>query len=185
MHKHLKILAPLATLLLFTSAYLMLEHYSAQGHRHSLMIAVLTCTFFFAATLYAFRHYVPLNYKMALLLLFGIIWIRHTSLHAVYTSFTLVYCVLVIAYLPKGKILLFNRLGDYSYGVYIYAFPVQQSLAHWFPSITLGEMITWASVITLALSALSWHFIEYPILQRKAKVTQTLRFWHNSPQSKS
>ncbi|MGB3797620.1 MAG: acyltransferase, partial [Alteraurantiacibacter sp.] len=36
----------------------------------------------------------------------------------------LVYTVLWLALVPKGPLLKFNRVGDYSYGIYIYAFPI-------------------------------------------------------------
>ena len=35
--------------------------------------------------------------------------------------------VLHAAYLFGGPVRAYNRLGDYSYGVYIYAFPIQQA----------------------------------------------------------
>ncbi|MEP6822794.1 MAG: hypothetical protein ABI946_10640 [Chthoniobacterales bacterium] len=42
--------------------------------------------------------------------------------------FFFAYSVLALAFLPGGVVRQFNRFGDYSYGLYIYAFPVQQSL---------------------------------------------------------
>jgi peptidoglycan/LPS O-acetylase OafA/YrhL len=38
-----------------------------------------------------------------------------------------------LAYVPSGWIRKYNRVGDYSYGIYIYAFPVQQSVAALIP----------------------------------------------------
>lgn len=53
----------------------------------------------------------------------------------------LAYLVLVLAYLPGGALRQFNRLGDYSYGVYIYAFPVQQAVTALSPQIGLPAHI--------------------------------------------
>jgi peptidoglycan/LPS O-acetylase OafA/YrhL len=68
--------------------------------------------------------------------------------------------VLHLAYLPKGRIRAFNDWGDCSYGVYIYAFPVQQALASLFPHLPLMAMVALSGALALALSALSWTLIE-------------------------
>lgn len=65
----------------------------------------------------------------------------------------------------------FGRYGDVSYGVYIYAFPVQQTVV-WmtgkdFPFVA-GLLI--ASVATLACAFLSWHLVEHPALRLKSRL---------------
>src|SRR5689334_6601364 len=47
------------------------------------------------------------------------------------------YLLIYAAYAQWPVIRLYNKLGDYSYGIYIYAFPVQQSAAHFFPGISV------------------------------------------------
>lgn len=56
---------------------------------------------------------------------------------------------------------------DFSYGIYIYAFPVQQALVYYFPKIGLPLYLLTASILTIILSALSWYLIEKPALQFK------------------
>jgi hypothetical protein len=70
-------------------------------------------------------------------------------------------CSAAIARLPKLP-------GDYSYGVYIYAFPVQQTVATLWPGATPQQMFLVATVVTLLLSIASWHLIELPA-QRSGK----------------
>lgn len=77
----------------------------------------------------------------------------------VYTA-ALAYMLFFVAYIPSGIIRKYNKLGDYSYGVYIYAFPVQQSTAALLPGISVLYMVTLSTVFTLVLSVISWHFIE-------------------------
>lgn len=61
-----------------------------------------------------------------------------------------------------------KRIGDWSYGTYLYGFPVQQTLAllglHHYgqASFVLGS-----TLLTLALAGLSWHLIERPALRWK------------------
>lgn len=70
------------------------------------------------------------------------------------------YLVLYLALVPAGCIRRFNALGDYSYGMYIYAFPVQQALAHLWRGIGPFEMMASSFFITLLLATASWHLIE-------------------------
>jgi peptidoglycan/LPS O-acetylase OafA/YrhL len=81
---------------------------------------------------------------------------------------TIAYIVLWFAYVPGGWMRGFNRLGDYSYGVYIYAFPVQQAVIATAPDMGALGVFAWATAITLPLAMASWHWIEKPALARKA-----------------
>lgn len=83
----------------------------------------------------------------------------------------LVFPFVVIAYGVASSSLgsLFNRLGDCSYGVYIYAFPVQQFLLQVFPSISYSLYLFLSVVISMALGFLSWHLVEKRFLDFKPK----------------
>lgn len=78
----------------------------------------------------------------------------------------LAYATFWAAYVPGGWIRAYNRLGDYSYGVYIYAFPAQ-GLAVW---LTGGDAMNpylnmlISLPLTLIPSVLSWHYLEKPAL---------------------
>ena len=65
-----------------------------------------------------------------------------------------------------------GRYGDFSYGIYIYAFPVQQLFIYWglmaLP-FALGLGITVIAILSLAVA--SWHWIEKPALQLKRPQT--------------
>jgi peptidoglycan/LPS O-acetylase OafA/YrhL len=56
---------------------------------------------------------------------------------------------------------------DYSYGIYIYAFPVQQTLVSFWPQMPLSAYLLSTFVITVALAATSWHLVEKPALKYK------------------
>jgi len=75
------------------------------------------------------------------------------------------YIMLCLAYLPTGRILRFNRLGDYSYGVYVYAFPTQQTLMCLLPGLGVGALFASSMIVTLAMAVVSWHFVEKPALR--------------------
>lgn len=67
----------------------------------------------------------------------------------------------------------YARLGDYSYGVYIYAFPIEQIIAWLAPGCGPARMIAVALPVTVAAAVLSWHFVEHPALVRR----HVLRRW--------
>ncbi len=82
---------------------------------------------------------------------------------------TIAYMLFFVAYVPSGRIRAYNRLGDYSYGLYIYAFPVQQTLAALIPGISIMQMLLGSTVLTLLLAVLSWHLIERRALGLKGR----------------
>lgn len=66
-----------------------------------------------------------------------------------------------------------GRYGDLSYGLYLYAFPVQQLLVMWLgPHRPYPLMLTLTLLASLALAWLSWHIIERPALSLKPKPAQ-------------
>jgi peptidoglycan/LPS O-acetylase OafA/YrhL len=134
------------------------------------------CTFFSGATCFVMRERIVLSWSVfwPLAALLGASSLDKHLFFAVFLA-TLAYLVLVLAYLPGGAVRRYNRVGDYSYGTYIYAFPVQQSVAALVPGVSLAPMIALASVGTLALAALSWHLIERPALELKEALSRARR----------
>lgn len=55
--------------------------------------------------------------------------------------------------------------GDYSYGIFLYGFPVQQSLISALPWLPWYAHLPLSYLITFALAAFSWHAIEAPALK--------------------
>src|SRR3990170_1234498 len=78
--------------------------------------------------------------------------------------------VLWFAYRPSGWIRKFNLFGDYSYGLYIYAFPIQQSIAFSLNKMSPASMFILSYQLTLILAVMSWYLVEKPALGLKGKV---------------
>lgn len=102
-------------------------------------------------------------YICVLSLITNFIYIKSVTIYFLTAPYILFY----IVYIPKGKIRLFNRLGDYSYGVYIYAFPIQQLIIQCLPNISFNQYVLTCSAITIIMAWLSWNLIERNALKLK------------------
>ena len=79
------------------------------------------------------------------------------------------YLLMGLAYLPWLHPLSLGRFGDFSYGTYLYAYPIQQSLvmrAH--GAISPWLLFAEAAPLTLAAGALSWFLVERHFLERNS-----------------
>lgn len=131
--------------------------------------------FFSGVSCYVLKNWIVLSNKI-FALVFGVILLSafySKEVFFVIYHVTIAYITLWVAYMPRGGIRNFNRLGDYSYGVYIYAFPVQQSVVALVPGISVGGLIFFSSVFTFFFAFLSWHLVEKHAL--KLKSTRTFR----------
>ncbi|OQR35509.1 hypothetical protein BWR59_05285 [Pseudomonas sp. Bc-h] len=77
------------------------------------------------------------------------------------------YLIFYLGFATNSFVDRYNQLGDYSYGVYIYAFPVQEILAHQVKGIGPISMMLVAFPIVLIAAMFSWHFIEKPAMARR------------------
>lgn len=80
----------------------------------------------------------------------------------------LAYVVLVAAYHPRLALPAFNRVGDYSYGLYVYSFPLQQTLMQRWPGLEPAGLFALSLPLGLAVAAVSWHALERPALALKS-----------------
>jgi peptidoglycan/LPS O-acetylase OafA/YrhL len=90
--------------------------------------------------------------------------------------FTLPYCLIVLAYNTPARLNKFGRHGDFSYGLYLYAFPVQQILAN----LAISTINWWTGFIAtfafaLILAVLSWRFVESPALRVRSTLMAKIR----------
>jgi peptidoglycan/LPS O-acetylase OafA/YrhL len=136
----------------------------------------LVWMFFCGAALYAGKDTVQLSstYALACLVALFIALINPAVFIVVY-YLVVGYIVLWFAYVPKGWLRHFNRFGDYSYGIYIYSFVVQQSIISLKPTISVFELFIGSSAVTLLISILSWHWIEKPALALKGHCVEWFR----------
>lgn len=121
----------------------------------------VACMFMMGASLYVLRDRCPLSARLVLfagcIILSAVI--QRSFFHFAYTLL-FPYVVLGIAFIPGGAIRRFNACGDYSYGIYIYSFPIQQSVLAALGVISPVTMFLLSFACTLLLAIPSWHFVE-------------------------
>jgi peptidoglycan/LPS O-acetylase OafA/YrhL len=76
----------------------------------------------------------------------------------------------------------FTPRSDYSYGLYLYAFPIQQALIAANPAITPWILIALTTTLALVFAVMSWHVVERPFLALKA--TPSVRNAFRSPSTR-
>ncbi len=63
------------------------------------------------------------------------------------------------------------QIGDLSYGIYLYAFPVQQTLWHFFhPRLPLSQILALSALVSTLLAWATWELVEYPALRLKPRL---------------
>lgn len=126
--------------------------------------------FALGAAAYTLRERVVLAWPVALLLLAScyVSGLGPTPVRVVVWTVAAVYLSYWFAYAlpPVGRLV--RRWGDPSYGVYIWAFPVQQTIVQVAGHhLTAWGLVAIATPVTVLLAQLSWHLVEAPALRHK------------------
>lgn len=126
-------------------------------------LAKLAFPFMIGVLFYVWRARLALSWTIGLLLA-ALAMAAHGTLLFPEIFFTaLAYWVFLVGYLPRGVIRHYNRLGDYSYGIYIFAFPIQQLMVYLGIKTPVMNILL-SFPLALACAILSWTFIERPAL---------------------
>lgn len=127
------------------------------------------------AALFAWRERIVLSWwwLAALAALWVVSW--ESSWTPITATIFIAYAVLVLAY--RGPLVLnaVARPGDVSYGVYIYAFPVQQTIVLAWDGISPLALTMLAAPVTYLLGLASWRLVEVRALAHKPRPARASR----------
>jgi peptidoglycan/LPS O-acetylase OafA/YrhL len=133
---------------------------------------VLLMSFTMGIVAYQWRERIPVHggvFAAAVAALYGAWSFRGT---AVLGLIPLTYCMAYLGVQPLPRLKLLPQ-GDYSYGIYLYGFPIQQALVFLFPALKIWwALFSVAALVALAIAMASWHFVERPALSLKRIVTR-------------
>lgn len=100
-------------------------------------------------------------------LAFTLLLFRET---AYFACLPIAYCTVYVglSQIPKTIVV---ATGDYSYGLYLYGYPIQQTYSYLFP----GHRVWWLNIpftmlFGLAFAALSWHVVEAKVLRWRKRI---------------
>lgn len=116
-------------------------------------------------SLWIWRDRVVLSVHLLLVLAVLGVGLRTTALAFPALVIALTYGTFWLGHAPRGFLRKFNGLGDYSYGIYIYAFPLQGFAIWCWGSMTPAMNILSAMPMTMICAILSWHMVERPAMR--------------------
>ncbi len=121
--------------------------------------------FFIAGgVLYFAREHVPMRWPLFGLAVVGLL----VSLLAGVMLAVFVFLSYAVIYLSTRRGLVLRRItapGDPSYGIYIYAYPIQQLFAHLRLAPNEWVLFAEATVVSVVVGYLSWHLVEKRALE--------------------
>ena len=130
---------------------------------------------------FRFRHRIVLRLPEIVLLLILAVALATTWAGPVLAPIAIASALLALALHPACALpVTWLHRHDYSYGVYLYGFPVQQSLIAFGIDEPLLLFATCVPV-TVGLAALSWHLVERPALNQKHHVSKWIARWLPDP----
>jgi peptidoglycan/LPS O-acetylase OafA/YrhL len=134
----------------------------------SIVEAPRLATFFLSGSIfYLYRDMIPHTRAMLAL---GVIALAATCFAGL--SWTLpifgTYALFYLAFSRTLRLHHFGKFGDFSYGLYLFAYPIQQLLVQRL-GLTIAplELFALSLIITLAIAMMNWHFVEKPFLRMK------------------
>jgi len=130
---------------------------------------MLIYSFFLGVAAYVFADRIYITKPFFILSLFSLLFFEYDRA-TILGIWGVCYLALCIGFLDLRNFPLIRR-GDYSYGIYLYGYPIQQALWHYVPVFRQWWYMALAALpVTILFSVFSWHFIEKPCLALKRKV---------------
>jgi peptidoglycan/LPS O-acetylase OafA/YrhL len=128
--------------------------------------SALVMVFLAGVTLYALREKVILNFWLFIAAIGVTVVGFSVPLGEYFISYPVAYMTVYLGFQnPRANFL--HKLGDLSYGIYLYGFPLQQVVAsvswarHWYISFPLSL------ALSIIVAAISWNVVEKPALTLK------------------
>jgi peptidoglycan/LPS O-acetylase OafA/YrhL len=130
---------------------------------------VIFC-FMIGVLFYANREQILISLRLAVVvLLLTVLSVMYNYYTFVTVQVCIAYLIFILAYHEKLQLPIL-RHADYSYGLYIYAFPLQQSLVQLDVTRNFSLYIFLCFLVILPFAIFSWHVIEKPSLRLKNRV---------------
>jgi len=137
--------------------------------------AHFSVSFAFGAVFWVFRRVLPLSVGPMLALWASAWLLAGTPLSELAGIVAAGYSFFWLAFVPTGWLRQYNRLGDYSYGLYLVHWPIAQTLHANVPDLPPLLIGACSLALSLPLAVASWHVIEKPCLARVDDTTRLVK----------
>ena len=138
-------------------------------------IAYFFLTFTTGVAAYLVRDWLPVHWGPFVVLFLAAAAAISTPWQILATALFLGYATIGFASCRFGGLTSWTRRNDLSFGLYIYAAPIQQALIQCWPGIDPYALSVAALMLTLPCAALSWSLVERPALSMRSKAVSVLR----------
>lgn len=146
------------------------------GDLSKVMDPYLLLYFLAGSTMYVYRSVVPLRRWVAIVAALGALppaLLGHGF--SLWLASGGTYVLFYLAASPRSPFHKFGKYGDFSYGIYIIAFPLEQLVAFMgHGHLSWGAIFALSYPATLVLAVASWNLVEGPALQLKRLARTTL-----------
>lgn len=146
-----------------------LSKYAGVSFMNLLGVHILNLgAFFIAGSALASLKFETIKNKKIFLFISGSVFLCsiYFSSYDLLKHIVLPFLVLLLGFTDVTGIKDFGKLGDASYGIYIYSFPIQQTLMCFF-KINASVLMIYSIPLSIAFGYLSWHLIEKKVLKFK------------------
>lgn len=138
---------------------------------------LLVMSFVYGMVIHAYRAWLPFHNALTLLALLISYYLLSSHDMSYFAPLVIAYATVGIGLLnpPRSKLLL---SGDYSYGIYLYGWPIEQTYVYLFPeSMRIWYLnMLFSLPITILLAVFSWHCIEKHVLKLKRYLKNNILF---------
>jgi peptidoglycan/LPS O-acetylase OafA/YrhL len=161
--------------------YLAVSRHSGIGKHNDVYVpgAALVLSFLWGVTAYRYRDAIPYRAALFWIALGSYIALMFAPYGSILATIPIAYLTLFIG-LWNGHRTVLVKTGDYSYGVYIYGFAIQQALfasgawaRHWWVILPL------TTVLVGCFAAFSWFLVEKPSLEARRFLPELDRCFHS------
>lgn len=161
----------------FAGGFYFYEYIGVDAGKATHGISRFIFLFFAGSTLALYQEKIPFSSKILgfFLVLVTVSSLNKTTFFFGWNIF-LPYLVVLLAYQPSRILSYYNKVGDYSYGFYIYAFPVQQMVVSIVNDVSIAGMIFYSTIFTGILAVFSWHLLEKPMMRMKGNIFMRNKF---------
>jgi peptidoglycan/LPS O-acetylase OafA/YrhL len=131
-------------------------------------------SFMLGTAVYFYREQIHLSGWLCVVLGFLAYLLYDTSGRELFSTLAFTYAGLCLGLAPSGPLIAYNRVGELSYSVYIWHWPIGQTIFSLMPELEFHELFFFMAPLSIAAAALSWRLVELPALRRVSRLAQWL-----------